>query len=285
MRERKNVMVPVEILQNRNLTTFDIGLFVYILANQNRLSKIEPRLLSQELKENKDTIRKGLVRLSANGYLTRESRLSGWSICSAIISPSVDQNLDEERPKFSQTSAKISPTVKEKETEEKRTKREDKEKEKDINNNIYISTDFSSQKGDTDKVKNEFIDTSVEKEDEKKVRRSKEYQEIIKYLNDKTGKRFTAKSRDTQGHISARLDEGFTVDDFKIVIDKKIKEWMGTDMEKYLRPETLFSKKFDRYLNESNIIRHEEKGWDHRIDVPDDPMLDEIWGITLEGKR
>lgn len=285
MRERKNVMVPVEILQNRNLTTFDIGLFVYILANQNRLSKIEPRLLSQELKENKDTIRKGLVRLSANGYLARESRLSGWSICSAIISPSVDQNLVEERPKFSQTSAKISSTEKEKETEEKRTKREDKEKVKDINNNIYISADSSSQKGDTDKVKNESVDTSVEQEDEKKVRRSKEYQEIIKYLNDKTGKRFTAKSRDTQGHISARLDEGFTVDDFKIVIDKKIKEWMGTDMEKYLRPETLFSKKFDRYLNESNIIRHEEKGWDHRIDVPDDPMLDEIWGITLEGKR
>ena len=40
-----------------------------------------------------------------------------------------------------------------------------------------------------------------------------------------------------------------TVDDFKTVIDKKCDEWIGTEWEKYLRPETLFGTKFEGYLN------------------------------------
>ena len=40
------------------------------------------------------------------------------------------------------------------------------------------------------------------------------------------------------------------IDDFKTVIDKKADDWIGTDMEKYLRPETLFGTKFESYLNQ-----------------------------------
>ena len=57
--------------------------------------------------------------------------------------------------------------------------------------------------------------------------------------------------------IHARCEEGFTVDDFKKVIDKKCAEWMGTDWEKYLRPETLFGTKFEGYLNQKD--KAEEK--------------------------
>lgn len=39
------------------------------------------------------------------------------------------------------------------------------------------------------------------------------------------------------------------MEDFKKVIDWKVSEWTGTDMEKYLRPETLFGTKFEGYLN------------------------------------
>jgi hypothetical protein len=46
------------------------------------------------------------------------------------------------------------------------------------------------------------------------------------------------------------LAEGFTIDDFKTVIDKKCAEWLGdSKMEPYLRPETLFGTKFESYLN------------------------------------
>ncbi|NCB45345.1 MAG: hypothetical protein EOM59_22360, partial [Clostridia bacterium] len=38
------------------------------------------------------------------------------------------------------------------------------------------------------------------------------------------------------------------------VIDKKCAQWKGTDMDKYLRPSTLFNaSKFEGYLNEKVI--------------------------------
>ena len=77
-----------------------------------------------------------------------------------------------------------------------------------------------------------------------------EIKEIIDYLNAKLGTNYKHSSKQNQSHIKARLNEGFTVDDFKKVIDKKSAEWLGTDMAKFLRPETLFSTKFESYLNE-----------------------------------
>lgn len=80
------------------------------------------------------------------------------------------------------------------------------------------------------------------------------YQEIIDYLNQKTGKRFTLKPKDTIRHINARWTEGRTLEDFKTVIDNKCTSWlMDAEMGKYLRPETLFGSKFESYLNE---IKH-----------------------------
>ncbi len=76
------------------------------------------------------------------------------------------------------------------------------------------------------------------------------YQPIIDYLNEKAATHYRAGSDKTKRLIKARYNEGFSLDDFKQVIDKKCKEWLGTDMEKYLRPETLFGTKFEGYLNQ-----------------------------------
>lgn len=73
--------------------------------------------------------------------------------------------------------------------------------------------------------------------------------DIVEYLNKKTGTAYRYNSQATQRHIKARLNEGYTLSDFKMVIDKKVDEWKGTEMEQYLRPETLFSTKFENYLN------------------------------------
>lgn len=75
------------------------------------------------------------------------------------------------------------------------------------------------------------------------------YIKIISRLNEKSGMNYRPTSKATQGHINARLAEGYTVEDFYSVIDKKCAEWKGSDMEKYLRPETLFGSKFENYLN------------------------------------
>lgn len=73
---------------------------------------------------------------------------------------------------------------------------------------------------------------------------------IIGYLNKVAGTSFRSSTEATKKHINARLTEKFTVDNFKTVIDKKVKEWKDTDFAKYIRPETLFGNKFESYLNQ-----------------------------------
>ena len=76
------------------------------------------------------------------------------------------------------------------------------------------------------------------------------YEEIVQYLNQKTGKHFKSTSKATQRHIKARFTDGFVLDDFKQVIDKKCSDWLRDQkMKEYLRPETLFGTKFESYLN------------------------------------
>lgn len=73
---------------------------------------------------------------------------------------------------------------------------------------------------------------------------------IIEYLNFKTGSKFKPTTKLYVQAIRSRLKEGYTVDDFKTVIDKKCREWKGTKLEKYLTPKTLFAPShFDTYLN------------------------------------
>lgn len=77
------------------------------------------------------------------------------------------------------------------------------------------------------------------------------YQEIVIYLNSKANTNFRSTSKKTQQLIRARLNEEFTLQDFKTVIDKKTGQWINDEkMNQYLRPETLFGTKFESYLNE-----------------------------------
>lgn len=72
--------------------------------------------------------------------------------------------------------------------------------------------------------------------------------DIVEYLNGVLGANYKFSSGYIQKTITDRLKEGHTFEDFKTVIDKKYAEWHGTEMAKYLRPETLFGPKFERYL-------------------------------------
>lgn len=82
----------------------------------------------------------------------------------------------------------------------------------------------------------------------------KSHFEIIEYLNLKTGSRFKATTKPYIQVIRSRLKEGYTIDDFKTVIDKKCREWKGTKLEKYLTPKTLFAPShFDTYLNSNEM--------------------------------
>lgn len=114
--------------------------------------------------------------------------------------------------------------------------------EKKKNSNVSLTLDIT-QPNATD------IDKELDKErdiDKEKI----PYSDIIKYLNEATSKSFkvTQKWKDL---IKARWNEGQRLDDFKKVIDVKTNQWLNNqDMNKYLRPATLFGNKFDDYLNE-----------------------------------
>ena len=74
--------------------------------------------------------------------------------------------------------------------------------------------------------------------------------EVVDYFNEKCGKRLKVTSGVLR-LINARREDGFSLEDFKQVIEIKRAHWTGTDMEKFLRPETIFAGKMNSYLNES----------------------------------
>jgi len=86
--------------------------------------------------------------------------------------------------------------------------------------------------------------------------------EVIDYLNTTCGTSYKENTKKTNELIRARLNEGFSLDDFKTVIYKKAKQWKDDPkMCKFLRPETLFGTKFEGYLNEKAAVSAIER-WD-----------------------
>lgn len=91
---------------------------------------------------------------------------------------------------------------------------------------------------------------------------------IVGYLNETTNKNFKHTTNKTKSLIKTRLSEGFVVEDFKKVIDIKTSQWLNDEkFNKYLRPETLFSNKFESYLNEKIIENKNEVKKLRKIEV------------------
>lgn len=111
----------------------------------------------------------------------------------------------------------------------------------------FESKDLKNSNACIEKILNnkEYINNNLNKELNNNI-----YKEVVDYLNQKAGTKYKSNSKNTTKHIKARLNDGYTLEDFKSVIDKKCFEWLNTDMEKYLCPDTLFGSKFEKYLNQ-----------------------------------
>jgi len=73
---------------------------------------------------------------------------------------------------------------------------------------------------------------------------------IIDYLNSKANKKFTYNNKSYNSNINARLQDGFSLEDFKKIIDNKCQDKFFIEND-YLNPDTLFRpKNFEKYLNE-----------------------------------
>lgn len=131
---------------------------------------------------------------------------------------------------------------------EKESTKEKEENQNQNQNQIQIQI----QKSYHDSYNDSYNDSSTTRTTIRKdTNFSSQAKDIIDYLNAKLDTKYKTDNKKTLELIKARLKEGFTVEDFKTVIDKKSFEW-GNDsnMCQYLRPVTLFSTKFESYLNQ-----------------------------------
>lgn len=103
------------------------------------------------------------------------------------------------------------------------------------------------------------------------------YKEIIDYLNQKLGTHYLPKSKDSRKAIHARWAEGYRLEDFKTVIDNMIERW-GKDakMADYLRPITLFSPKFESYLNLKPVAEAKPANQFHNFEQRDEIDFDDL---------
>jgi len=111
-----------------------------------------------------------------------------------------------------------------------------------------------------------------------------DYKTIVDYLNTVCKTSYRSSGKKTKDLIQARINEGFTTDDFKKVIDVKAAEWLNSDMSKFLRPETLFSNKFEGYLNQKPETKVDSKNkftnFDQRENkVPSTDQLMNKWKV------
>lgn len=138
MRERKTVVIPVEVLDDPSLSSVEVVILAQILRFQSRIDRFTVNGMNQFLNFSKNTIRKGLLRLAASGYLTTLPGNKGWVLNEIKICASEDQNLNFGGSKSELSEIKNCVS----EREEKRTKKEDKENhniEYIYNNTIMVN--------------------------------------------------------------------------------------------------------------------------------------------------
>ncbi|QBX12960.1 replication protein [Streptococcus pneumoniae] len=112
-------------------------------------------------------------------------------------------------------------------------------------NNLYLDNILS---GNPDLTFPTWLEETAIKDLERT--KHKELWVPIAYLNQVANKRYKFVDK-TKRLLLARFKEGYTLEDFKQVIDIKTAEWKDSpEFSKYLRPETLFGSKFDGYLNQ-----------------------------------
>jgi len=113
--------------------------------------------------------------------------------------------------------------------------------------NNYEGNDEGVREGNAKEAEgSQYKQEDIKKDKKKEI----PYAEIVDILNDQTGRSFKSGTSATRKVITARWKEGFTLEDFRVVIESKVSQWRDDPkMKEYLRPETLFGTKFESYLN------------------------------------
>lgn len=138
---------------------------------------------------------------------------------------------------------------------------------KRLDNTVSRSPEIGKIKEATKKLRSNYVETTKKlgadeiKSDEIKSDEIKKnisfIKSVIEYLNELSGRKFKYSTDKYQVLILARKKNGYSLEEFKTVINNKSKDkWFCK--EGHMNPVTLFGTKFDKYLNERIIIKTEE---------------------------
>ena len=212
------VQIDKYSLMDSEITWKAKGILAHLLSRPNHwqvyLSELE-----KNAADGKDSLRSGIKELEDKGYIQRkrvrdQGKFKGWEYV-VYERPLTERGITEVG-KYDIGKTEVG---------------ESENGKADTSNNDLSNNDLSNN----DLSNNDLIP----------------YVEIVEYLNYAANKNYRHTTRKTRSLIKARFNEGFTLDDFKKVIDIKVSEWgRNPKMKKYLRPETLFGTKFESYLNQ-----------------------------------
>uniref|UniRef100_UPI00359C152B conserved phage C-terminal domain-containing protein n=1 Tax=Lactococcus garvieae TaxID=1363 RepID=UPI00359C152B len=221
--------IPASIIEATDLNDFEKLLFGEIYTMANSYGSIFPTnsYLAERYGKSKKTISVTLKSLQEKEYIRLEYEYEGKEIKRRYILPYL------QKCKEGIYADGMPPLQKCKEGIYKNVKG-------NISSNISI---------------NKSINNNMSGKPDKTI----PYSEIIDYLNEKTNRNFKI----VEAHkkfIRARWKEGYQLEDFKTVIDNMIVNWQGKEFngvpaENYLQPKTLFSSKFDSYLNQKPVVK------------------------------
>lgn len=226
-----------QLIRDNRLSWKARGIFTYLWSMADGW-EFRVNEVSRHAKDGRDSLRAGLKELEEYGYLKRHykqndgGKLDGYEWIlndspeagkSAENSVESNENPATGKPGHRETRTPGNPP---------------------LSNTNLRNTNLSNIKGKESSIKTPSPLTGGDDLTSKT-------KEILDYLNQKAGTSYRASSKATQRLVHARMSEHFTVDDFKKVIDIKVANWKDDPkMNQYLRPLTLFSTKFEGYLNE-----------------------------------
>ncbi|WP_295884863.1 conserved phage C-terminal domain-containing protein [uncultured Anaerococcus sp.] len=224
-------LIPNSVFYDDNLTDKQKLIFseIFQLTQKNGYCYASNSYLSRKMKVDRTTIIRAINRLKELGYIDSELTYEDYSYRVRIRKITINGS----RANLHPSGASATMQVQECNNDGGTNAMGDSGTNATYNNinmNDINNNDIYSR---ADEKNDELID------------------QVVNYLNEKTGKDFKATTKQTVSLIKARAKDGNSFDDFKKVIDTKTNQWLSNpDMNRYLRPQTLFGTKFESYLQE-----------------------------------
>ena len=237
IRTQNFTIIPNLIVEDKSIDWKELGLLVFLLSKPDEW-EVSVHHLAKQRKAGRDSILNMLKTLRDAGYVVMNRKHEGGVDYVIYDTPQNRKKPLTENPEVATEKSEPKP-------------------EKPL---TAFPTMGKATNGLSGHIVNTDKTTSTEKEIVKTELKQNACEEVLDYLNKKTGSAFRPVPANTK-LINARLDEGHTPQDLVDVIDMKSEEWQGGKMEQYLRPATLFNaEKFNQYVGRLPDWKKEQSG-------------------------